>query len=261
MELPEGLKRALAGALARGGIGAIVGAGKERRNKLQPKFNLRDLQAAADTYIQTRTVAVGQLVGWRDNLVDDGYHDQPPLVGIVVDMPPRPDTSIDDWMCSVILNGADDKPYVGEFRVMRLMEITPFEASERLDEWVANQGKQQRAAIPKLMERNLDKEIPLEDVTFDSPEMVSRGFQRGDFIIHSHPEIDVTEIAVFGGIAEDGDPKTLTYEKSGRIVVENPGWCCWRKMTDDELVEWGGNRRMVDSYKLGLTVAPATNAH
>lgn len=260
-DMPEEAKRALAGLFGRLRSSAADGDSNERVNKLQPHFSYTHLRAAAESYINNESIEVGCLVGWKPDLEDDGYHKQPPLVGIVVDIPPRPVGGIDNWKCSLMLNGVDNIPYVGEFRVMRLMKITPEEAHARLDSWNSKKGSLRRGAIPALMQRSLEKEIPVETVTFDSEEMTRRGFQRGDFIIHSHPEMDFIEIAIFGGIAADGDPKTLTFERDGSITVENPGWCCWRQMTDDELEEWGGSRREVEMYKMGLVTAPKSGAH
>jgi len=236
-------------------LGAGVSAERVRVFRLRPKTDVDQLMALAKRYSEEANVQVGSLVTWKQDLVPQGYENQPPLIGVVVDIPPRPtDPNVDSWKASVMVNGADDEPFIGEFSLRRMRGIDAQEADEIMAAWaIKNQGLKERM-IAELMAVDLDKRIP---ATKHKSEIADeRKLERGDIVIHRHGS--QVELGIYAGVAEDSDPAILVHNGTGGIDSENPTWCCWRKATDEELAEYNCTRQQAEAYKMSLTVRTGT---
>ncbi len=223
--------------------------------RLQDTVNTERLLALAKRYSDEAIVEVGNLVTWKKDLVPEHYVSQPPLIGVVVDIPPRPaNPNVDAWVASVMINGHVDEPFIAEFPLRRMRAIDPMEVDELLAVWITNNENLKERMIQELMAVNLDERIPATDRQCETA--ADRKLERGDIVIHRHGS--QVEVGIYAGVADDFDPVILVHNGPGGIDSENPPWCCWRKATDEELAEYNCTRQQAEAYKMSLSATAST---
>lgn len=247
-EFPQALAAMLGGRLG----GARAESVKVFR--LRDSVNTERLLELAKRYTEETSVEVGNLVTWKKDLVPEHYVSQPPLIGVVVDIPPRPaNPNVDAVVASVMINGHGDEPFIAEFPLRRMRAIDPMEVDELLTAWIANNENLKEHMIQELMAVNLDERIPATDRQCETA--ADRKLERGDIVIHRHGSR--VEVGIYAGVAEDSDPAILVHNGPGGIDSENPPWCCWRKATDEELAEYNCTRQQAEAYKMSLSATAA----